>query len=581
MDNAEFIPLDNFDPSKFPTLITHVPANHYFSSEDEQTAEEKRLVLMRDLCSAPIRDEFAAHLFQTNGDRMDALTARSFDHKVQDGVGCLVDALITNQVNPSEKFMAMFSNLQRIDTSSVEGFVYNVAIDDKNKVFLVKEQKDPVSTDLLSHEAFIGLCLNQLRSIIPNFMHTYGMLSCPIAPTIPGRQSICGITSTTSSNKLIVENIRRGRNLYRYTFANNSDYLNIIIQIVNALNIAYKTFGFTHYDLHAGNVMIDTFAAPFYIPIYMPDGSVKYLVTRNLVKIIDFGFSRISVNNTVFHRFDMQKYGITTEAYPMHDLHKILLTWYHNAKDHDRDAIALFERLYRFFNSNISTESLFKSYGKGNLLQPPNNRYKHLTHDMFMNYVFDNFADDITFMRDEIPREIYPAVCTNCYNWEQFTNAAFDTSLLPQTLIQYLDAMNAIDQMPDSDHKYHLRLFMSKVSLIDLYESDRPVIHQALINCIQRTSSLVFDESRLDVYIENMRLLVIIRDQLEHIHKWFLYAEVIIRDNYITGCLDSIATCQHNIKLLSDIVIRNNIKFAVHRAKIVQSDEYADLIDII
>ncbi|PWG73572.1 hypothetical protein DF186_22380, partial [Enterococcus hirae] len=68
--------------------------------------------------------------------------------------------------------------------------------------------------------------------------------------------------------------------------------MRVYFQIVMALAVEYHEFDFTHYDLHAGNVLIQ--ATPgnrFYLIPYTFEGRTVYIKTNVIVKIIDYGLS--------------------------------------------------------------------------------------------------------------------------------------------------------------------------------------------------------------------------------------------------------------------------------------------------
>ena len=102
-------------------------------------------------------------------------------------------------------------------------------------------------------------------------------------------------------------------------------FMAMYLQILFSLHTAYTDFGFTHYDLHAGNIMIQkTYQnETVYIP-YMYKNTTYYVMARGIAKIIDYGRSHVDINyegHTMGFGNFMQGYPL--ESNPMHDVFKI------------------------------------------------------------------------------------------------------------------------------------------------------------------------------------------------------------------------------------------------------------------
>jgi len=151
-----------------------------------------------------------------------------------------------------------------------------------NDFCLISKQPNNYSKELENiHESFIGLkCTNTLISKIPNFAYIFGPLK-------------------NSPNLIFVEYIPRSipfSEWLRYSF-NFADYINILIQINLAIQVAQNFVGFIHYDLYPWNIMIQTLEkqVSFNYPI-----SAKKCITINthiIAMIIDYGKSRGVIYN--------------------------------------------------------------------------------------------------------------------------------------------------------------------------------------------------------------------------------------------------------------------------------------------
>ena len=105
------------------------------------------------------------------------------------------------------------------------------------------------------------------------------------------------------------------------------EFLQIYLQVLNPLNLAYKKFDFTHYDLHSENVLIQELPYPISIPFYHPDGRTLYLRTNFLARIIDYGTAHVKIEGQHFGVFRAENRGqiFPDRSFPMHDAYKLLL----------------------------------------------------------------------------------------------------------------------------------------------------------------------------------------------------------------------------------------------------------------
>jgi hypothetical protein len=146
-----------------------------------------------------------------------------------------------------------------------------------------------VSFSDLSVEFAIGFYfLNSLRSIIPNFMQTYALFSC-------GNYEDGKICTTTrrQTQFLALERVESDVDIKNYvaTSSINDVYL-LLLQIILAIRTANRKFGFTHYDLHVGNILLKK----------VPPTEITYdetsIVVDCIAVIIDYGRSRVQVDKS-------------------------------------------------------------------------------------------------------------------------------------------------------------------------------------------------------------------------------------------------------------------------------------------
>lgn len=90
------------------------------------------------------------------------------------------------------------------------------------------------------------------------------------------------------------------------------DYLKVMLQLFNSLNIAHKIYLFTHYDLHGSNVLVRTLPEP--VAVEFRNG---YIITKYIPFIIDYSYNTITIDGVEYGRKGMH-------PYPMYDIYKLL-----------------------------------------------------------------------------------------------------------------------------------------------------------------------------------------------------------------------------------------------------------------
>jgi len=203
----------------------------------------------------------------------------------------------------------VISEIEHLSTSGFYGDVWRTLIMGNKNIALLKTSRKTGENDFIVHEFFIGYCLNRLRGKVPNFMYVYGMFRCEnpatgnnnrICPDIPYNREWDEYTPSPRDH-LIMEYVRPGIPLG--STVSQSDFnrfMGIYLQAVAACAVAYHELGFTHYDLHAGNVLIQETSTlrDHFIP-YSFEGITFYIKSKLIVKIIDYGLSHVSGNETI------------------------------------------------------------------------------------------------------------------------------------------------------------------------------------------------------------------------------------------------------------------------------------------
>lgn len=217
-------------------------------------------------------------------------------------------------------FNAWISLLHKLDVTSAQSIPIITSLNKSKSTIITKVPKSSKSSkssksnvthrskihkpnnsndhDILAPEAIIGLLgTNKLRNIIPNFMYTYGLRYY----SIPKFEEISNKTLKSGESgpcpHLFLEHIH-GKTLSRWVQASGfttDDFRTVLLLVVNAVIIANREIGFTHYDLHEENIIIKEYQEPVKIKWCL--GEDRYIESRYVPYIIDFGLSGMNYND--------------------------------------------------------------------------------------------------------------------------------------------------------------------------------------------------------------------------------------------------------------------------------------------
>lgn len=166
------------------------------------------------------------------------------------------------------------------------------------------------------NETAIGIQLNSMRKFCPNFVYTYGAFSSPVLVT--RIRPLDSYDPYKPYNHCVTELIN-GMSLSRYTSDHNlHEIMPYVLQVFFACKWAQLKYGFTHYDLHGGNVILRETSGP--VVIDYPWGTVK---SNHIAVIIDFGRSHARVKGKSVGRV-IKRQGVHNYTSEFYDFYFIL-----------------------------------------------------------------------------------------------------------------------------------------------------------------------------------------------------------------------------------------------------------------
>ena len=196
----------------------------------------------------------------------------------------------------------------------------------------IENVKDVVEKDALLREFFVGMQLNKLQRVTPIFSKTYGMSNCSklFTQTIPvdrrKKRDPVSFCANGEGITIINQFINGGQIGDSAKILTPDEFYRIYLILLFGLKEA-EIYGFTDFDMHTGNVLLQDLKETMQFPLIWKDK--KYLVkSRKVPKIIDYGLSRIeTVVGTIYPTAPdwVTDNGIVDKYVPLHDIYKFIL----------------------------------------------------------------------------------------------------------------------------------------------------------------------------------------------------------------------------------------------------------------
>jgi hypothetical protein len=249
---------------------------------------------------------------------MKKITSRFLNHICTDSGVCIAFGkelgIIKNHFDNFLNFTYV-SQIRRIGEPSANGFVNEITYDREGykSHAILKSSTTPLADNLL-YETLVGLYVNKLNMIYPCFLETYGIYGYKtgtewtrlkngsrdkkilndliLLNSIPEVDELVSISCKNSQYLcVLIQNIKDAKSLEsmlnKREFSKNH-LMYVLYQIYMTLSCVSNNF--THYDLHAGNVLLYEPVKGKYIEYhYHKDNQEIVFKSPYLSKIIDYG----------------------------------------------------------------------------------------------------------------------------------------------------------------------------------------------------------------------------------------------------------------------------------------------------
>jgi len=236
--------------------------------------------------------------------------------------------------------------------------------------------------------------INPLRKITPCFVQTLGGLTHKPDETCIIYEKIKGNTLATM--------LQEGLSFH--------SWLRLFIQILLSLELAQRNTGFTHYDLHADNIVVQIQYTDDYA-ITLDDKSYNITNPSAIPVIIDLGTSSALTDGRFIGSYDYVNSGIFPFIVSGHDMYKLMISSYCHAKTSNTRKSIL--KLFDFFGA-ADPYKISEEKGYSGIIQAQKEFCKEVifsdiashTPLMLVNYIYNNFWETLSPTINIVPRRI-------------------------------------------------------------------------------------------------------------------------------------------------------------------------------
>jgi len=367
-------------------------------NQEQQRIKEEKIMSENQICSVSAIKSLKINVADLNVKELTKLINEQFyDPMIMKAILCISSSIFYSgngkEIIPyNERIRDWFQDLRQIGQESVEGTAMRASLKGsgeegsnvmENNIFVIKAPRDPNNMELL-HEMFVGLQLNDLRREIPNFSYVFGGFKCSPPVIDKDTKEISSWCSNTNSvvNYVVYENIQPSVPMSIFSQKSTFEqFANRMLQICYAIDLAHKRKDFTHYDLHAGNVLDrKTKYDQFYIPYTTENGITEYLLTNGIATIIDYGISHITYEGHGFGDYKREDFQVfANRSFPISDIYKFLLmnmrAMFYAKND---ECFNKCRALLAFFNDSEPAEEVLLQQDKGYFYLPYNSKTMHV-----------------------------------------------------------------------------------------------------------------------------------------------------------------------------------------------------------
>lgn len=487
---------------------------------------------------------------------------------------CVIDGIVSRPRNDGISYQEMvneyFTGAKRIGADSAEGLALLSNVGNASNAIIMKVPKDPSNKGLV-HELFVGTrSLNQLRQYIPNFAYVFGGFTChrPWLDINNKVNSLCTGDGADMAQYVLYENIQPSISLRDYIAkCRLPEFLNVYLQVIMALDLAYRQYGFTHYDLHYENVLIRNDGTGGVIEHRTEDGKRHFINTAGVgvATLIDYGMARVydrgckasiyaacNINDKRSYGLsDRRAWGIQPDkGYPMHDAYKLLGFCMHEASRVNPELFRGLIPLYQQFNGKEDPYRAIARQRELLYFLPYVEAWAQVSHYSIAKAIMALYPGQLPFYTATRPGGAKMLGCWNCPVTTEGSQAVLDLGMVttaPKTPVEFYDLYLRIKNDPQRLQQAIAQFSQRHLAEINQYTLEFTKVMQAIA---QSMAIMVLRQSSVTTivdpgFVSRYRAFV---DQYAARHS------LIFRARTMVNVLESIYLSMNRIDLYNDLM---------------------------
>jgi len=367
---------------------------------------------------------------------------------------------------------------------NVMSLTYKTSTGNKVRLpFLVKSTKDP-NDKSLHLESVIGEYINNLRSLVPNFVYSLGVTTCSPAindPNTKNNLSFCDADGEVTY--LVLEDLSPVTDLSKVCDDPNTTFntwFNYYMQVAFALHIAHDVYDFTHYDLHWQNVLIKDMGKTIQYKINFA-GTDIYIKSNALSIIIDLGRAHIKTKQGQHLGTDVGSLGIFPDrSFVLYDLYKLLMfsagsILYSKRTDTAiQQMLGSMNEIFYYFNKtdnfqdmiNIWRDNTYSLYSNFTDMKDASEFFNYVNTNQVLSQNLESFISITKYQG--IDEHEFRQVSSNYNLWSDLLNANINITNPNQLLYLYETTKN--DPVKQRIVANQIAAFTSSNNLNDYYQ---------------------------------------------------------------------------------------------------------------
>jgi len=256
---------------------------------------------------------------------LEKLENEFYSSNLMEEMRCIINLIVSptgGKINEYERINYFFSETKQFGEVSSSGIALRSSLSSKKSKYngdliVIKCPQDPNDSYELTHEACVGLVLNNLRHKIPNFCYVYDSFNCSSPWINQETRKVLNwcITDKNVVNYVVYENINNSKPFKKWSQIPNKDkniieeikyfshwnpqilelipeinagdkqsilefknelkynktleFLLYYLQFLFALDYANVAYDFTHYDCHDENILIRKYSDLILIQLFL------------------------------------------------------------------------------------------------------------------------------------------------------------------------------------------------------------------------------------------------------------------------------------------------------------------------